>query len=88
MALRAFPLLSTRYEIREGERHQRGGAALARWLLAWAVPVCMRRPWRTSFTIKKAASYFSSIVGSYFFDSSEYKNGDCGHVRTHAHTAR
>jgi len=38
-ALRAFPLLSPRCAMREGGRHQRGGAALARRPLAWAVPV-------------------------------------------------
>ena len=44
MALRAFPLLS-RLAARcgEGGRHQRGGAALARWPLAWAVPTL--GPW-------------------------------------------
>ncbi len=29
-SLRAFPLLSTRFALGEGERSQRGGAALAR----------------------------------------------------------
>ncbi len=38
VALRAFPLLSPRCAMREGGRHQRGGAALARWPLAWAMP--------------------------------------------------
>jgi 5-methyltetrahydrofolate--homocysteine methyltransferase len=39
VALRAFPLLSHCCAIREGGRHQRGGAALARWLLACAAPL-------------------------------------------------
>ncbi len=38
-ALRAFPLLSHRYAMREGGRHQRSGAALARWPLALIAPV-------------------------------------------------
>ena len=29
---------------REGGRHQRGGAALARWPLAWAMPAQRQRP--------------------------------------------
>lgn len=37
--LRRFPLLSNGRAIREGGHRQRGGAALARRLLAWAAPV-------------------------------------------------
>src|SRR3989344_4687890 len=37
--LSRFPLLSTRYALREGGRRQRGGAALARRPLLWATPV-------------------------------------------------
>ncbi|RZJ15134.1 MAG: hypothetical protein EON50_02985 [Acidovorax sp.] len=37
--LRRFPLLSARCALREGGRHQRGGAALARCLWHWAVTV-------------------------------------------------
>src|SRR3989338_5977448 len=37
--LRRFPLLSTRYALREGGRRQRGGAALAWRPLLWATPV-------------------------------------------------
>ena len=43
-ALRAFPPLSHRCALREGGRHQCGGAALARWLLAWAAPVSCDAP--------------------------------------------
>jgi len=39
VALRAFPLLSPRCAVREGGRHPRGGAALARWPLAWTALV-------------------------------------------------
>ncbi|HMZ87188.1 MAG TPA: hypothetical protein PK343_10805, partial [Giesbergeria sp.] len=37
--LRGFPPLSHRCALRAGGRHQRGGAALARWPLAWRVMV-------------------------------------------------
>ncbi|OYD50000.1 hypothetical protein CBY09_13760 [Acidovorax kalamii] len=37
--LRRFPLLSQCCALREGGRRPRGGAALARRPLAWAVPV-------------------------------------------------
>ena len=40
VALRAFPPLSQRCALRAGGRHRCGGAALARWPLAWAAPVC------------------------------------------------
>jgi general secretion pathway protein J len=36
-SLRAFPPLSHRCAMRAGGRHPCGGAALARWPLAWAV---------------------------------------------------
>ena len=40
VSLRSFPPpLSHRCALRAGGRHQRGGVALARWLLAWAAPV-------------------------------------------------
>ncbi|HCL84927.1 MAG TPA: hypothetical protein DIC45_00090 [Comamonadaceae bacterium] len=39
VSLRSFPLLSQSCALREGGRRQRRGAALARRLLAWRVPV-------------------------------------------------
>ena len=38
MLLRSFPPLSQRYALWAGERPQRGGAALARGPLIWALP--------------------------------------------------